>query len=401
MSFSAPTDNGGSVITNYAYSIDGENYTDFSQVDTTSPVTITGLSVGTSYTVYLKAKNANGLGAASGSATATTKRVPTAPTGLSATSTSSSISVSFTQGADGGSVITNYSYSTDGENYTDFSPVDTTSPVTITSLTNGESYTIYLKAKNASGYSAASLAVTGTPNPPGDMIRTALTRPTQSSYDAASNESWIKITADEYSNLASSIASTTKVVASDTILNAATSSGVSYTTNAFVANHVASYQVKIPANSYLYAFAIRWSSKTPTNETSVYINNTTGYTGFSQVGGNLPDLVGGNPGAGLLLATNYYVLKNPTNTTPANGGILGFFSGMNNVDSYSSATFIGTVPRSDYGATPITRPGQGYHYITGLLEKPTTTTNMTGSLVDYGNNYAIGMQGLSTTVKQW
>jgi hypothetical protein len=53
---------GGSSITGYKYSTDGTNYSSAS--GTTSPLTISGLSVG-SYTFYLKATNANGDSAAS------------------------------------------------------------------------------------------------------------------------------------------------------------------------------------------------------------------------------------------------------------------------------------------------------------------------------------------------
>ena len=53
---------GGSAITGYTYSTDGTNYSAAS--GTTSPLSLTGLSVGT-YTFYLKATNANGTSLAS------------------------------------------------------------------------------------------------------------------------------------------------------------------------------------------------------------------------------------------------------------------------------------------------------------------------------------------------
>jgi hypothetical protein len=66
--------------------------------------------------------------------------------------------LTFTAGATGGSAITNYRYSTDGTNYTAFSPAQTSSPLTRTGLSNGTSYSFYLKAVNANGNSAASSA---------------------------------------------------------------------------------------------------------------------------------------------------------------------------------------------------------------------------------------------------
>jgi hypothetical protein len=88
---------------------------------------------------------------------------PTAPTSLTATAGDASAVISFTAGGTGGAVISNYKYSIDGTNYTALSPVDVASPVTITGLTNGTAYTIYLKAVNEAGDSVASSAVSVTP----------------------------------------------------------------------------------------------------------------------------------------------------------------------------------------------------------------------------------------------
>lgn len=88
---------------------------------------------------------------------------PSAPTSLTATAGDSSATISFTPGFNGGSAITNYKYSLDGTTFTALSPAATTSPVTIPGLTNGTTYSIYLKAVNTIGDSAASSAVTVTP----------------------------------------------------------------------------------------------------------------------------------------------------------------------------------------------------------------------------------------------
>jgi trimeric autotransporter adhesin len=164
----------GAGITNYKYSLDGTNYTAFSPAVTTSPVVVTGLTNGTAYTIYLKAVNAVGDSAASSSVTSTPVAAPAAPTSLVATSGNGQISIAFTAGSTNGSAITNYKYSLDGSSYTAFSPVDATTPVVITGLTNGTSYTIYLKAVNAIGDGAASASVTATPN----VIPTVSSAPT-------------------------------------------------------------------------------------------------------------------------------------------------------------------------------------------------------------------------------
>ena len=94
--------------------------------------------------------------------------VPSTPTSLTSTAGNGTTDISFTAGSDGGSAITNYKYSTDGSTYTALSPADTTSPVTISGLTNGTSYTIYLKAVNAIGDSVASSSVSVSPTGPAD-----------------------------------------------------------------------------------------------------------------------------------------------------------------------------------------------------------------------------------------
>jgi len=66
-----PGDNGGSAITNYKYSLDGTNFTALSPADGTSPITIPGLTDGTTYTIYLEAVNSVGTSVASASVSVT------------------------------------------------------------------------------------------------------------------------------------------------------------------------------------------------------------------------------------------------------------------------------------------------------------------------------------------
>ena len=154
-------DFGSSAITKYQYSINsGANWTDIN--DVTSPVSITGLTNGTSYNIVLRAVNAIGNGAASSGVSVTPRTTPAAPTSLNATPGNGSASISFTAGSTGGSAITKYQFSIDsGANWTDIN--DVTSPVSITGLTNGTSYDIVLRAVNAAGPGTASSAVTVKP----------------------------------------------------------------------------------------------------------------------------------------------------------------------------------------------------------------------------------------------
>jgi len=152
--------NGGSSITNYKYSLDGgSTFTAFSPAQTTSPVTITGLTNGVSYTIQLKAVNSSGDGAASASITATPSTVPDAPTNLIASyAGSGAVQITFTPGSDEGSPITSYQYSLDGGST--FTDANTTAdPFNVSGLTNGQYYVIEVKSVNANGAGAASSSV--------------------------------------------------------------------------------------------------------------------------------------------------------------------------------------------------------------------------------------------------
>ena len=85
ISFTAGSSNGAS-ITNYSYSTNGTTYTLLSPVDASSPVTIPGLTGGTSYTIYLKAINS--VGSSSASASVSVTPLAAAPTVSSVSGTS-------------------------------------------------------------------------------------------------------------------------------------------------------------------------------------------------------------------------------------------------------------------------------------------------------------------------
>ena len=85
-----------------------------------------------------------------------------APTNLATTPGDGKVSVAFTAPTDtGGSAITDYEYQLDGGDWT--TAITTSSPVVITGLKNGASYSIKLRAVNIEGVGAESAAVTSTP----------------------------------------------------------------------------------------------------------------------------------------------------------------------------------------------------------------------------------------------
>ncbi len=156
--------NGGAAISNYKYSTDGgSTFTAVSPASTASPIVISGLVNGTSYNVQIKAVNAAGDGTATASTAATPVTTPSAPTITSITPGNTTLSVAFTAGANGGSAITDYKYSTDGGS-TFTSAGQTTSPINILGLANGTTYNVQLKAVNAAGDGAATASTPATPS---------------------------------------------------------------------------------------------------------------------------------------------------------------------------------------------------------------------------------------------
>ena len=109
-----PGSNNGAAITNYEYSLDGGSYTALDPATPDSPITIEGLTNGTSYSITLRAINSVGSSVAGSAAVEVTPVAaatpPDAPTGLLATPGDGQATISFTPGADNGSPITGYRY---------------------------------------------------------------------------------------------------------------------------------------------------------------------------------------------------------------------------------------------------------------------------------------------------
>lgn len=130
----------------------------YSGTATSSPIIVEGLQSATSYTFSVTGTNNFGTSAGSiNSNSITANTVPEQPgTPVASYLSSTSATLTFTPGATGGSAITNYKYSTDGINYTEFSPAQTSSPLTISGLAPENSYTFKIKAINSNGDSTPS-----------------------------------------------------------------------------------------------------------------------------------------------------------------------------------------------------------------------------------------------------
>jgi hypothetical protein len=96
---------------------------------------------------------------------------PAAPSALVATAGVNSASIAFTAGDNGGGAITKYQYKVGTGSWTD--AVGTTSPITISGLTNYQSATIRLRAVNAVGNSSSSSPVSVIPRQAGPAVTSA------------------------------------------------------------------------------------------------------------------------------------------------------------------------------------------------------------------------------------
>jgi hypothetical protein len=119
-----------------------------------SPIVVTGLQSSTQYVYTVSANNqiaSSVSSSASSPVTATT--VPQAPIIGTATPGSSQAEVTFTPGATGGSAITSYTVTSNPGNIT---ASGSSSPIIVTGLTNGTSYTFTVTATNSNGTSSSS-----------------------------------------------------------------------------------------------------------------------------------------------------------------------------------------------------------------------------------------------------
>lgn len=147
---------GGTPVTGYQYSVDGGGWLAAAQ-----PLTLAGLTNGQSYTVRIRAVNRRGPGDPL-SISGTPRTVPGAPV-ISVTRSNGMLSVEVTQGTDGGAPITNYQYQLNNGSWTTRSPASVDSPILITGVKNGITYTVRVRAVNAAGSGSTSNMVTIAP----------------------------------------------------------------------------------------------------------------------------------------------------------------------------------------------------------------------------------------------
>ncbi len=212
VSFTPPMNNGGSAITSYTVTSSPGGIT---RTGTASPITVTGLTNGTSYTFTVTATNSVGTGPASAPSNSVTPSAavtpPSPPTLTGATASDTSATLSFTAPTStGGSPITGYTGTCTAAGKTPGTGTGTSSPVLVSGLASGTTYSCTLTATNSAGTSAASNALTVTTltatctyslSPTSQALGAvsangsiAVTAAAGCAWTAASNATWISIT---------------------------------------------------------------------------------------------------------------------------------------------------------------------------------------------------------------
>ena len=171
VSFTPPASDGGSPITNYLVTATDSTNPANSQTGfgSDSPIILTGLSDGDTYTFTVAAINEVGTGPASDPSNAVVPAsVPSAPTNPIATAGDGQASVEFGPAFPSGSPITSYTVTaTDTTNPANGGQTATGNAITltVTGLTNGDTYTFTVTATNAVG--------TGPATPPSNPVTPA------------------------------------------------------------------------------------------------------------------------------------------------------------------------------------------------------------------------------------
>jgi hypothetical protein len=203
---------------------------------TTSPITVTGLADGGTYTFSVTATNSDGTSLSSDvSNSVTLPTGPAAPAGVSAAPADGSAAVSFSAPSDGGSPVTSYTVTASPGGAT---ATGTASPISVTGLTDGVAYTFTVTASNAVGPSvpsSPSTAVTpvGVPGSPTIGSATAGESSASVIFSAPASDGGLAITS--YTVTASPGGATATGTASPINVNGLTD-GMAYTFTVTAAN---------------------------------------------------------------------------------------------------------------------------------------------------------------------
>ncbi|MFF2481308.1 S-layer homology domain-containing protein [Paenibacillus sp. NPDC058071] len=146
---------GASYYNLYMSTTSGQFSNDSVATVSNSTYNVQNLTNGTAYYFIVKAGNPGGLSAESNQVSATPATIPAAPTNVTAVAGNGQATISFTAPTDnGGSAVMEYEVTISPGNTV---VIGMASPITITGLTNGRSYTFTVKAINGAGSSVSSV----------------------------------------------------------------------------------------------------------------------------------------------------------------------------------------------------------------------------------------------------
>ena len=247
VSFDSPASDGGSDLTGYTVTANPGGMT---AGGISSPITVTGLTNGTSYTFTVKASNAIGTGQASSSSSSVTPmRVSDPPTNVAATSGNGKAIVRFSAPTDnGGLTITGYTVTASPSGIT---ASGSSSPITVTGLTNGTSYTFTVVATTAAGDSlpsdsSESVMPATTPGEPQNVSALAGNGEASVSFDSPSNNGGLEISSYTVTTNPGGI---TVQGTSSPITVTGLSNGTSYTFTVTASNALGNSQTSSPSNA--------------------------------------------------------------------------------------------------------------------------------------------------------
>jgi hypothetical protein len=184
VTFKQSTDQGGAAITNNTATCTSSNGgATKTGTHLNSPITVSAVTTGKTYTCTVKSTNSVGTGAASAASAAVIVGSPAPPTSVTAKSGSTTTStgpltVTFVLGANNGSAIQSQTATctaTGGVTKTGTHTGATAAPIALTGLTTGKNYTCKVTVKNVRGIGLATAAVPvieGSPAPPTGVTAT-------------------------------------------------------------------------------------------------------------------------------------------------------------------------------------------------------------------------------------
>jgi uncharacterized protein (TIGR02145 family) len=202
VAYTAPADDGGSVITRYTATASPGGFTGFLEQDVGGTIIVTGLANGTAYTFTVTATNGIGTGAASAASNSVTPAtVPGAPGIGTATAGNAQAAVPYTApAANGGSVITGYTATASPGGFTGSVTREGDGTIIVTGLANGTGYTFTVTATNGIGTGPASAAsnsvtpIATVPGAPGIGTATAGNAQAAVAYTAPADDGGSDIT---------------------------------------------------------------------------------------------------------------------------------------------------------------------------------------------------------------